>query len=464
MKGRVFMRRLSLHSSSFSLALLYDEFRLPKAIRRSLNLILLANLFGNLHGIICGGGTTAMVGLANEMKAGDLAFGLINGIPWAAALLQIPFSMLVNRTHKRKKYMLTLGMLSRALWMLFGLIPLIVPADPSWLPLWTMIFLLGISSCCGAVINVCWLPWFSDLAPIRMRGQWFSFRDMLAAVFNLGFGLLTAWLLDTLPVYNRYIIVFAAGGFLGMLDMLCFGFCTEQYTDAPRKLHIGEVLKTIRKNRAFCRLTVMWTAWCFTSNLCAPYLARYSVNEMGLSFMQMTAFGTAAAAVATVLVMPRWGRALNQYGCRNIMLASTLITSLTDLFYLFSVPGSIWPVLLRNFIGAACWSGCNLAANSMQLSSSPDEARPSYIAVFACVTSLAGVALGTLCGGAMLEAWEGAGWFSGGLDRVKALIVLSAGLRLLVTFFLVTPLENDRDQTPAQMTAAVFRGVFRRKH
>ena len=457
------MRRLSLHSSSFSLALLYDEFRLPKAIRRSLNLILLANLFGNLHGIICGGGTTAMVGLANEMKAGDLAFGLINGIPWAAALLQIPFSMLVNRTHKRKKYMLTLGMLSRALWMLFGLIPLIVPADPSWLPLWTMIFLLGISSCCGAVINVCWLPWFSDLAPIRMRGQWFSFRDMLAAVFNLGFGLLTAWLLDTLPVYNRYIIVFAAGGFLGMLDMLCFGFCTEQYSDAPRKLHIGEVLKAIRKNRAFCRLTVMWTAWCFTSNLCAPYLARYSVNEMGLSFMQMMAFGTAAAAVATVLVMPRWGRALNQYGCRNIMLASTLITSLTDLFYLFSVPGSIWPVLLRNFIGAACWSGCNLAANSMQLSSSPDEARPSYIAVFACVTSLAGVALGTLCGGAVLETWEGAGWFSGGLDRVKALIILSAGLRLLVTFFLVTPLENDRDQTPAQMTAAVFRGVFRRK-
>ena len=457
------MRRLSLHSSSFSLSLLYDEFRLPKAIRRSLNLILLANLFGNLHGIICGGGTTAMVGLANEMKAGDLAFGLINGIPWAAALLQIPFSMLVNRTHKRKKYMLTLGMLSRALWMLFGLIPLIVPADPSWLPLWTMIFLLGISSCCGAVINVCWLPWFSDLAPIRMRGQWFSFRDMLAAVFNLGFGLLTAWLLDTLPVYNRYIIVFAAGGFLGMLDMLCFGFCTEQYSDAPRKLHIGEVLKAIRKNRAFCRLTVMWTAWCFTSNLCAPYLARYSVNEMGLSFMQMMAFGTAAAAVATVLVMPRWGRALNQYGCRNIMLASTLITSLTDLFYLFSVPGSIWPVLLRNFIGAACWSGCNLAANSMQLSSSPDEARPSYIAVFACVTSLAGVALGTLCGGAVLETWEGAGWFSGGLDRVKALIILSAGLRLLVTFFLVTPLENDRDQTPAQMTAAVFRGVFRRK-
>ena len=143
MKGYVYMRKFFRWSSPSSLSLLYDEFNLPQAIRRSLSLILLANLFGNLHGIICGGGTTAMVGLANELKAGDLGFGFINGIPQAAALLQIPFSILVDRTHRRKKDMLTVGIFSRALWILFGLIPLIVPANPSWLPLWTMIFLLG---------------------------------------------------------------------------------------------------------------------------------------------------------------------------------------------------------------------------------------------------------------------------------------------------------------------------------
>jgi MFS family permease len=443
-----------------SLSLLYDEFQLPKAIRRSLNLILLANLFGNLHGIICGGGTTAMVGLANELHAGDLAFGFINGIPQAAALLQIPFSMLVNRTHKRKKYMLTLGLFSRALWMIFGLIPVIVPTNPAWLPLWTMVFLLGISSCCGAVINVCWLPWLSDLAPSRMRGRWFSFRDMLVAGVNLAFGLLVAWMLDALPVYNRYIIVFAVGGFLGMLDMLCFGFCVEKYSDSPRRLHIGRVLKNIRENKAFCRLVVMWTAWCFTSNLAGPYLARYSINDMGLSFMQMTVFGTAAAAVATVAVMSCWGKAMNTYGCRSVMLISTIATSLTDAFYLFSSYGNIWPVLLRNFFGAACWSGCNLAANSMQLSASPDEARPSYIAVFACITSLIGVALGTLCGGALLESWENAGWFAGKPDRLQILVILGVVLRLLVTFLLVPPLENDRDGTPGQMVSAIFRRVI----
>ncbi len=434
---------------------MYEEFHLAKAVRRSLNLILLANLFGNLHGIICGGGTTAMVGLANELHAGDLAFGLINGIPWAASLLQIPFSMLVNRTHKRKKYMLTLGMFSRALWMLFGLVPLILPAEPAWLPLWTVIFLLGVSSCCGSVINVCWLPWLSDLAPIRLRAHWFSFRDMLVAGFNLGFSLLVAWMLDTLPAYNRYIIVFALGSILGMLDMLCFGFCKEQYSDPPKKLRIGTVMKTMRKNRPFCSLSVMWTAWCFASNLCAPYLSRYSINEIGLSFMQMTVFGNAAAAVATVLMMSRWSHAMDRLGEKNVMLLSTLATSLTAVFYLFSAPGSIWPVLLRNFIGAACWSGCNLAANSMQLSVSPDEAKPSYIAVFACITSLLGVALGTLCGGSLLEVWEGAGWFTGSLDRVKVLILLSAALRLIVVLWLVPRLDGG-----ARSFGKAFTGIL----
>lgn len=433
------------------LSLLYDEANLLPAIRRSLSLILLGNLFGNLHGIICGGGTTAMIGLANELQAGDLAFGVINGIPQAAALLQVPFSLLVNRTHKRKLYLLTYGLFSRVLWLFFGLIPLIVPAQPAGLRLWSMIFLLGVSSCCSSAINVCWFPWFSDLAPIGIRGRWLSIRDTVVAACNLGFGLLVAHLLDTLPPENRYVIIFLLGGTLGILDMVCFGFCEEKYSTPPRRLHIRAVIKEITRNKPFLRLIVMWTAWCFTANLCGPYLSRYSVNEMGLTFTQMMVFGTAAASVATILVMSRWGRALDRFGCRSVMLVSAVGASLTDAFYLFSTPGGVWPVMLRNFMGAMFWSGTNLSANSMQLSASPDESRPSYIAIFSCVTALAGTALGSLAGGTLLEAWNSAGWFSGGFDRYKALILLSVILRFSVALLLVPPLKNDRDGTPAQL-------------
>ncbi len=455
----MFHRRGGYHP----IRLLYDEAGLAPAIRRSLNLILLGNLFGNLFGIICGGGTTAMIGLANELNAGDLAFGILNGIPQAAALLQIPFSMLVNRTHKRKKYLLTFGLFSRILWLFFGLIPLIVPQTPAGLQLWTLIFLLGVSSCCSSAINVCWFPWFSDLAPIRIRGRWLSIRDTVVAACNLGFGLLVARLLDTLPSESKYVIIFLLGGTLGILDMVCFGFCEEKYSAPPRRLRFGAVLKDILANKPFMRLVAMWTAWCFTANICGPYLSRYSVNEMGLSFTQMMLFGTAAASVATILVMSRWGKALDHYGCRSVMLVAATVTSLTDGVYLISVPGSVIPVLLRNFLGAMFWSGCNLAANSMQLSTSPDDTRPSYIAVFACVTALLGTTLGTLFGGALLEGWKQANWFTGSFDRYKALILLSVILRFGITWLLAPRLQNDREGTPRQLLSSVLAGwPFRR--
>ncbi len=451
------MSRLGTIAEHFSLAPLYREAGLSSSVRRSLNMMLLGNLFGNLFGVICGGGTAAMIGLANELHAGDFAFGVINGIPQVAALLQIPFSMLVSRTHKRKKYLLTYGLFSRVLWLLFGLIPLVVPQNPSWLPLWTLIFLLGVSSCCASAINVCWFPWFSDLAPLRIRGRWFSFRDRVVAACSLGFGIFTAHLLDTLPPDRRYVIIFILGGALGMLDMISFGFCEEVYHSPPRKMNFRAVLKDVAGNRPFLHLVAMWTAWCFTANLCEPYLYRYSINEMGLTFTQMMLFGSAAAAVGTILSSGSWGRALDRYGCRSVMLVAAAAASLTNLFYLISSPGSIWPVLLRNLAGALVWSGSNLAANSMQLSASPDDTRPSYIAVFSCVTALAGMALGAMAGGALLEGMERMHWFAGGFDRYKALILLSCVLRLLSVLLLVPPLENDREGTPRELVLSLVR-------
>ena len=213
------------------------------------------------------------------------------------------------------------------------------------------------------------------------------------------------------------------------------------------------------RNKPFFRLVVMWTAWCFTANLCEPYLNRYSMNVMGLNFTQMMVFGSAASAVATILVMRQWGKALDRFGCRSVMLVAATVTALTNGFYLFSSPGSVWPVFLRNFVGAAFWSGSNLAANNMQLSTSPDEMRPSYIAVFSCVTALVGTTLGTLTGGVLLESWEKAGWFAGAFDRYKALILLAVILRLAAAVFLVPPMKNDREGTPEELIRSALHAL-----
>lgn len=434
-----------------TLQLLYNEARLDQETRRGLGWMLRANVCGNMHGIICGGGTAAMVGLAVQLGAGDMELGLLVAIPQIAALLQIPFSVLVNKTHKRKIYILTLGLFSRLLWMVFGLLPLLQHLPSDRLPLYTLISLLGIASCCGAVINVTWFPWFSDLAPMRIRGRWLSHRDMLISFIALGFGLLVAWLLDALGAESRYTVIFLLGGALGVMDMLCFGFIREKHVPKPAETHIVGSLKKVLKDKPFMRVVCMWTVWCFTANMSGAYLTPYAMNVMGLSFLDITLFGTVAASLATVIMVPRWGRALDSFGSRSVMMIAAVGASLTQLFYLLSVPGSIWPTLLHNLIGAFFWCGSNLAANSMQLYNSPDAERSTYIALFSCVTCLFGAALGTLCGGVLLEAFRTSNLFTGYFDRYKALILLSVILRFASVFILVPGIRNENEETPLSL-------------
>ena len=453
------MKSLQLHHP---LRELYREADLPNDIRRSLNFILLGNLCGNIHGIICGGQTTAMVGFATSLGANDLTFAILNAVPQAAALLQLPFSILVNRTHQRKKYMLTLGIFCRALWILFGLVPFFVPKGTVNYQLYTIIFLLGISSACGAVINVCWFPWFSDLAPISIRGRWLSVRDVILSIVNILAGLVIAYLLDHLPPENKYVIIFALGGIIGVMDMCCFGFCREVYSAPAKRLKVREVLSGIGHNRPFMHFLAFWTVWCFAANMSGTYMSPYSMNVMGLSFTQIMLFATVASCAGAVLAVQRWGVALFRYGCRSVMLVCCTVAALTPAFYLFSSPGNIWPTLLHNFIGAMFWCGSNLAANSMQLSTSTDDTRPTYIAIFSCITALAGTTLGSLTAGALLHFWDSSGMFTGWFDRYKMLFLIAVAIRISAVWLLVPRMENDRDKTASDLVRAAFHHLVKK--
>lgn len=441
---------------------IYTEAKLEQYKRRGLNWIMRGNLCGNLHGIICGSGTAAMVGLANMYGAGDFEFGLLVAVTQIAAVMQIPFSMLVNKTHKRKRYLLTWGLASRALWFLIGLLPLIFGFSPSKIALTVIISIVAMTSIGGSFIGVCWFPWFSDIAPLTIRGRWMSIRDTVNSVSGLLFGLLVAYLLDALPETSKFTVIFIIGAAFGVMDMVCFGFARDEWVNGNHPLSFFKTIKNILRDKPFMNFTVMWTAWCFSSNMAGTYLTPYAMNSMGLNYMQITVFGTVTASLATVLAIGRWGHLLDRFGSRNVMFVSALIGSVTQMFYVFSVPGNIFPTFLYNAVGALFWSGSNLAANGLQLSASPADERPSYIAVFACLTALAGTALGTLCGSWILTECETRNLFTGFFDRYKFLITFATVLRIATVFIFVPKLPNENDCTVREMISSMIPQNLRR--
>lgn len=431
---------------------IFSEASLLPEIRRSIYLMTLGNIFGTVFGVICASSTSSMTGYAEYLGAGDFIYGVLTAIPLAAAFFQIPFSALVSRTQKRKRYMMTYGVISRAMWILVGLVPYFIPADKSLLRIWSVIFLIGVSSALSSFINVCWMPWMADLVPIGIRGRWLSKKDGITSVASVTMGLIVAGILDRMPGITGYTIVFVMGGILGVLDMCCFGLMKEVYRTPPVTVKLLPVFRQIISNKPFFRFVIFWTAWSFTSNMSGAYLSRYALTEMKLTYMQYTLCSQVASAAVTVTVVHLWGKLLDRFGSKTVMWLSCVVGSMTHLFYLFSTPGNIWPTLLHNVVGATFWSGSNLAATSLQLSASPDAERPTYIAFFSCVTSLFGSFLGILTGGAILEGVQSSAVLSSMIsDRYQFMFVIAVSLRLLSVFILVPQLDNDSEHNISDM-------------
>ena len=428
---------------------LYDEARLLPEIRNSLRFVILGNLCGNIFGTITTGST--LTGYAGMLGANDFIFGVLTSIPFLGTIMQIPAAYIVSKTLRRKELMLLYGTISRILWILIGLVPLFMPVHPAWLRIWSVIFLVGISSVSSSFINVSFNSWLADLIPIRIRGRWLSGRDRIISVVGISTGLLIAHLLDTSEGFTGYTIVLVMGGIIGALDMLCFSRVPDVPMKKGKDVKYSSVIKDLFADKPFTSFMVFWTLWCLTSNFAGPFFVRYALGPIGLNFLQVTLCGQVAVAVVTVLLISKWGKVIDRYGSKPTLWVSCIATSFVPGIMAFSQPGSFWTFLLFNTLGSAVWIAANLAAQNMLLSLSPAGQRPSYIAIFSCFTSIAGSFLGVLMGGAFLQWMPEIINISPAFDQYKIVFVIGLFSRLFVVLALVPGLTNDSDATITDM-------------
>ena len=417
---------------------------------RSLRLMLISNMLGIICGNICATGSSPMIGLANDLGAGDLAFGVLNAVPQIAVLLQIPAAMLVNYTHKRKRYLLTYGILSRVLWLAVGFVPILLPDRVADLRMWALLFLVGIASSLNALIQVSWFPWLGDLTPMTIRGTWLSTRDSINALVSIVSGLGTGFLMDHLPSYTRYVVLFVIGGTAGILDMLMYAGCKEVYGSDPVKPSLKALGSGIFDNRQFRHFLIFWTMWCFCANFVGSYLSRYAVNELGITYTQMTLFGSITSNIVSMIAVRIWGHLAIRYGFKPVLRIAATGASLVQLLFMLARPHEVWPIMLYYGIGSIFWSGANLVASNLQLSLTNDENRAGALAVFGCVTALLGTFCGIMLGGSLLEFLEGKA-LPLSLNRYQCAIMLAVSMRFTTAMVMIPGFENDRHFTTAEM-------------
>lgn len=426
---------------------LYDEAKLTAGIRRSMTIVIFANICNKLFTLITSG--TAMTGFARTLGANDLMYGLLTAIPFLATIIQIPASVYVMKTGKRKQSLLKFGLIARVLWLMTGIVPFFVPLQPNQLCLWTVIFLVGVVSAGNAFYSVCFNSWLADLIPASIRGRWFCTRDRIILILNLGISLGIARLLDLADDLTGYCLIFIVAGIIGIIDIVLYFKVEDIPMQRAARPDFAGAVNHIVHDKDFLKFIIFWIVWLLSSYMCSPYVTYYALYSMNLTFTDITIYGTILGNIVTIILITYWGRMIDRKGNRYTMLVSGIGTAISPALLLLAKPGSILAYVLYNMFGAAFWEVPYLVSNNMMLCNSPEDQRPAYIAVFSCITSILGSFVGTMFGGSFLSwvpgllATHPIVLFGEALDQYKFLFLLSAVIRLLTVVIFVPMLKKD---------------------
>lgn len=432
---------------------LYNANQIAGRLRKDLNLLVISVSLGMVFYMISNGSLFA--GFARALGADDFSYGILISVPVASALMQLFSSWLIEKTRKRKQLFVTLGIISKSLWLPVALVPYFVPIDLAYLRIWVVIVLIALSACCGSFIDAGLYPWMSDLVPLRIRGRYLGLRSSVYTFTGLISAVIGSLLLDRFSGLSGYSWIFGITCFFGIADITCFAFISNVPMKEPtQKVSIFWAIGRAFRSREYKRFVLFWTLWLFTGALYMPYVNMYALGSLGFSMSQTTIFGQVVSSLAAVFMVQWWGRKLDMHGNKWVLRRVALVSCSAVLVWIFVSPAqgataaNIIPYFLYCLTTGLVFCGVDVTMQQMLMTSTPLQNRSMFIALYAITTAVLGTALGNLAGGWLLKQLGDISftilgvWF----DRYKIIFFVGAALRLAAAFYMLPSLTKGEKE------------------
>jgi len=447
-------------------------------LRRSLRVVTVAWMFGTVW--MCCMYGSHVKSFARMLGFNDLAFGIMAAIPWLAAFGQVFGAVMIERTGLRKYQFLYFMTIQRAMWLLLAAIPLILPI-PSPAAVVTMLILLGISRTIAALGMPGWYTWMGDLIPRRIRGRYMAYRDRLAKVVQIGVVIAMGIALDAATVRDapetaqrQPVLLIVVCGMLalaavaGIIDILLFARIREVVPTLPDRparpavdirvrrpsgrgpvailayagrytaAVVRQVLLDPLKDNAFRRYVLYAMAMTVAMSVGGWYFWLTAMEHLGFSKLGTNFLFMALGPVVGILSAKGWGKLIDRWGRRPVLVVATCGVILNVLFWFLATPytpapafvassvnwlsrhitglfghqmsllgpdapvGAFLLIAVNCAIGGVSWLGISLAQTGIMLGFSETRGRSKYVAASWALIGLAG-ALGGIVGGVVTQ-------------------------------------------------------------
>ncbi len=378
----------------------------------------------------CAGGAV-LTGWALHLGCSPLMIGLIAALPQMAQLAQIPAAWTTSLMGHRRACLWMVGVSRQALLPMIALPFLPVPDSARQV---LLVAVAALSAVLGVLGNNAWVAWMGELVPRSIRGRYFGQRTALCllagAIASAGAGVLLDWLRPRgqADLALSVLAAFACGA--GAVTTLLLMRHHDPSQGQPSGAFELEAALAPWRTPGTRGLMAYQATWNFAVGLSGSYFALFMLRDLRMGFTLMALHGT-ASAVVRMFCAPLWGKAIDRFGARPVLITSSFAISVIPLLWLFPAPGALWPLAIDILLSGSLWGGQALAIFALPLSVTPRKGRPYHLAVVAMAAGLA-FSVATALGGVVAQSLPttfvlgGRAW-----SNLQVLFLLSAGARFL---------------------------------
>lgn len=423
-------------------------------LRRTLSLSCAEGMAGELVASTAGG--AVLTGWALYLGCNPVILALLGALPFLAQVVQFPSAWLTSSVGSRRVAISGLGLGRLVLAPLVAL-PFLPVGNGAKQAL--LLLVATISNLLLVMGTNAWMAWMGDLVPEKLRGRYFGKRLSLVTVAGAAGALSAGLWLDvskrsgTEPTALAALAGIACLAGATTVILLLRHQVPEARDEGKKGFDFGAAAEALRdpRSRPFLRYQLAWNA---AIGVAASFFAVHMLQNLKMGFALMAAHGVAVAAVR-VLVSPLWGKLIDRFGARPVLILCSWGIGVVPLVWLFPTANSLfWPLATDVVLAGSLWAGHALASFELPLAVAPREKRPYYLAGFATAGGIAFAAASAVGGFLAQGLPKHVILFGHSMHAFHVLFVISSLGR-----FLSAPLSLRIEEPGASPMEELWRGL-----
>jgi MFS family permease len=368
------------------------------------------------------GANNGQIGLLSAVTNLAAAAGLVPGARWG------------DKTGRRKLIVLLFnGGLGRVLLLAAAIAPLLL-GKPS-LVVTAIIALTALRAFVNQVGYPAWSSLSAEIVPQRIRGRYFSSRNIAIAIGALIFAPIAGAMIQAVGTPHGYMLSFALAGLIGFVATYMYWHIPEAPAPATtadataavpaRGRDIMAALRSRPRFLAFCAVALFWN---LTLQVAGPFFSVYMVRNLSATPF-MIGFLATMFGIGNILGMRMWGRLNDHKGAAWVMRTSGLLIPLVPCIWAI-VPSIGW-LIPEEALSGFLWAGYTLASFNLLLSLAPETQRGRFVAIYQLVVSVAAF-IGPLLGSYLADSLG-----------IRSVFWISAAGRLIASLLFFFTVHGD---------------------